>query len=37
MRGDNPVAIARKLNVNYDELMKLNKISDPKKLKPGHR
>jgi LysM repeat protein len=35
MRGDNPVAIARKLNVNYDELMKLNKISDPKKLKPG--
>ncbi|HEX8311476.1 MAG TPA: LysM peptidoglycan-binding domain-containing protein [Chthoniobacteraceae bacterium] len=35
MKGDNPVGIARKLNVNYDELMKLNKISDPKKLKPG--
>ena len=35
LKGDNPVGIARKLNVNYNELMKLNKISDPKKLKPG--
>ncbi len=33
-KGDNPVAIARKLNVSYDELLKLNKIEDPKKLKP---
>ena len=34
-KGDNPVAIARKLGVSYDELLKLNKIADPKKLKPG--
>jgi peptidoglycan endopeptidase LytF len=27
-RGDTPVAIARKLNVSYAELLKLNKISD---------
>ena len=33
-KGDNPVAIARKLNVSYDELLKVNKIDDPKKLKP---
>jgi LysM repeat protein len=34
-KGDNPVGIARKLGVGYDELLKLNKIDDPKKLKPG--
>ena len=30
-KGDNPVAIARTLNVSYDELLKLNKIEDPEK------
>ncbi len=34
-KGDNPVAIARTLNVSYDELLKLNKIEDPKKLQIG--
>ena len=34
-KGDNPVAIARKLNVSYNELLKLNKITDPTKLKIG--
>jgi LysM repeat protein len=36
-KGDNPVAIARKFHVNYDELLKLNKIEDPKKLKIGQK
>ncbi len=34
-KGDTPVAIARNLNVPYDELLKLNKIDDPKKLPIG--
>jgi membrane-bound lytic murein transglycosylase D len=34
-KGDNPLAIARKLNVSYDDLLKVNKISDPKKLQVG--
>lgn len=34
-KGDNPVAIARRHGVAYDELLKLNKIEDPKKLKVG--
>lgn len=34
-KGDNPVAIARTFNVSYDELLKLNKIDDPKKLQIG--
>lgn len=34
-KGDNPVAIARKLGVSYDELLKLNNIEDPKKLQIG--
>src|ERR1700677_2509825 len=36
-KGDNPVAIAKKLHVNYDELLKLNKITDPKKLQVGQK
>ncbi len=36
-KGDNPVAIAKKLHVNYDDLLKLNKITDPKKLKIGQK
>jgi LysM repeat protein len=31
-KGDNPVAIAKKMGVPYDELLRLNKIDDPKKL-----
>jgi 2',3'-cyclic-nucleotide 2'-phosphodiesterase/3'-nucleotidase len=36
-KGDNPVAIAKKLHVSYDALLKLNKISDPKKLQIGQK
>lgn len=36
-KGDNPVAIAKKLHVGYDDLLKLNKITDPKKLKIGQK
>jgi LysM repeat protein len=34
-KGDSPVAIARALNVSYADLLKLNKIDDPKKLQIG--
>lgn len=37
VKGDNPVGIARKLHVNYDELLKLNKIDEPKKLQIGQK
>lgn len=37
LKGDNPVAIARKFHVNYDELLKINKIEDPKKLQIGQK
>ncbi|HWB59067.1 MAG TPA: LysM peptidoglycan-binding domain-containing protein [Chthoniobacteraceae bacterium] len=36
-KGDTPVSIAKKLRVNYDDLMKLNKITDPAKLQVGRR
>ena len=36
-KGDNPVAIAKRFHVNYDELLKLNKIDDPKKLQIGQK
>jgi LysM repeat protein len=36
-KGDTPVSIARKLHVGYDDLLKLNKITDPKKLKIGQK
>ncbi len=36
-RGDTPVSIAKKLHVGYDDLLKLNKITDPKKLKIGQK
>jgi LysM repeat protein len=35
--GDTPVSIAHKLHVVYDDLIKLNRIEDPKKLKIGSR
>ena len=34
-KGDNPVAIAKRMGVNYDELLKLNGVDDPKRLKIG--
>ncbi len=37
VKGDNPHAIARRLHVSYDELLKLNKIDDPKKLQIGQK
>jgi LysM repeat protein len=35
MKGDNPVTIAKKLKVSYDELIALNHIEDPRKLQIG--
>src|ERR1700759_1195707 len=32
VKGDNPVTIARRLHVNYDALLELNQIDDPRKL-----
>ena len=37
LKGETTVAIARKLHVNYDDLLKLNKIDDPKKLRIGQK
>jgi LysM repeat protein len=34
-KGDNPVAIAKRMGVNYDEMLKLNGIEDPRKLQIG--
>lgn len=36
-KGDNPVSIARKLKVPYDELMAANHINDPHKLQIGQK
>jgi len=36
-KGDNPVTIARKLKVSYDELLALNHIDDPRKLQIGQK
>jgi LysM repeat protein len=35
VKGDNPVAIAKKMHVSYEEMLKLNGIDDPKKLQIG--
>ena len=35
--GDNPVAIAKKLKVSYDELIAINHIDDPRKLQIGQK
>ena len=35
--GDTPVSIAHKLHVVYADLIQLNRIEDPKKLKIGSR
>jgi len=36
-KGDNPVTIAKKLQVPYDDLMALNDIEDPRKLRIGQK
>jgi LysM repeat protein len=36
-KGDNPVTIARKFKVSYDELLALNHIDDPRKLRVGQK
>jgi LysM repeat protein len=36
-KGDNPVTIAKKLKVPYDDLMGLNHIEDPRKLRIGQK
>jgi nucleoid-associated protein YgaU len=37
VKGDNPVTIARHLHVNYDTLLELNQIEDPRKLQIGQK
>ena len=36
-KGDNPVGIARKLQVSYNDLIALNHINDPRKLQIGQK
>ncbi|MFZ0917630.1 MAG: LysM domain-containing protein, partial [Candidatus Udaeobacter sp.] len=36
-KGDNPVTIAKKLKVSYDDLIALNHIEDPHKLRIGQK
>ena len=36
-KGDNPVTIARKFKVSYDDLLAANHIDDPHKLKIGQK
>jgi LysM repeat protein len=36
-KGETAAAVAQKLKVSYDALLKLNGIDDPKKLKPGQK
>lgn len=36
-KGDNPVTIAKKLKVSYDDLVALNHIDDPRKLQIGQK
>ncbi|HYY14047.1 MAG TPA: LysM domain-containing protein [Chthoniobacterales bacterium] len=36
-KGDNPVTIAKKFKVSYDDLITLNHIDDPRKLRVGQK
>ena len=36
-KGDNPVRIARKFKISYDDLLAANKIEDPHKLRVGQK
>jgi LysM repeat protein len=37
VKGDNPVTISKKLKVSYDDLLTLNQIENPRKLKIGQK
>ncbi len=37
VKGENPHSIARKYGVKYDELLRINKITDPTKLQIGQK
>jgi LysM repeat protein len=37
VKGDNPVTIAKKFKVSYDDLLALNRIDDPRKLHIGQK
>ena len=37
VKGDNPVTIAKKFKVSYDDLLALNHIDDPRKLHIGQK
>ncbi len=37
VKGDNPVTIAKKLKVSYSDLIALNHIEDPRKLRIGQK
>jgi len=36
-KGDNPVTIAKRLKISYDDLIALNRIEDPHKLQIGQK
>jgi LysM repeat protein len=36
-KGDNPVTIAKRFKVSYDDLLALNHIEDPHKLQIGQK
>jgi len=36
-KGDNPVTLAKRFKVSYDDLLALNHIDDPRKLKIGQK
>jgi LysM repeat protein len=37
VKGDNPYKIAKKFRITPDELMKINGITDPKKIQIGQK
>jgi LysM repeat protein len=37
VKGDNPVTIARHFHVDYDALLQLNQIEDPRRLQIGQK
>ncbi|MFI0347840.1 MAG: LysM peptidoglycan-binding domain-containing protein [Chthoniobacterales bacterium] len=37
VKGDNPYKIAKKFHVSYDALMKINNITDPRKIQIGQK
>jgi LysM repeat protein len=37
VKGDNPYKLAKKFHVSYEELMKMNNITDPRKIQIGQK